>query len=311
MKTRIMGVQPGTVKPGMTNEDYFNKQIEFMEHYLQHTNEKPELVMFPELMTGVYFGYVRENRWFSEAEDFLNGKTTLSMLNLSKKYGVHICYSLFEREGDRFYNTMGLVSPIRGVIGKYRKIHIPGGDLRYNECYEKFYFEPGNEMPVFELDSGIKVAMMLCYDRSFPELWRSYYLHGAQIICVATCTMGLRKDMFTAELRTRALESHSYVLALNRAGEEITENESKPRMHFGKSIVIDPMGNIVKSLEDEQWATIEAEIDTKEIDYARARLNWERDRHPELYSIVSDENFAKSGMIYEKWRLEKEGHRCD
>ena len=229
---------------------------------------------------------------------------TQTMLSLAKKHGVHICYSLFEKALENgktvYYNTMGLVSPVRGVIGKYRKIHLPGGDLRYNECYEKYYFNSGNDMPVFELDNGVKIAMMLCYDRSFPEQWRSYYLKGAQIICVAACTMGLREDMFVVELQTRALESHSFVLALNRAGEEKTENELKPRKHFGKSLFINPLGNIVHALGNEAWTTIEGEVDTDEIAYARGRLNWERDRHPELYEIISDKNYAKTGMIFEK-----------
>lgn len=304
MKTRIMGIQPGVVENGMSNEEYFAKQISFLEEKLEQTEEKPDLVMFPELMTGIYFGYVREKRWLECAEDFLTGNTTQTMLKLAKKYGIQICYSLYEKAEENgrmvYYNTMGLISPVRGVIGKYRKIHLPGGDLRYNECYEKYYFNSGNDMPVYELDNGMKIAMMLCYDRSFPEQWRCYYLKGAQIICVAACTMGLRKDMFVAELQTRALESHTFVLALNRAGEEKTENESVPRVHFGKSLLIDPLGNIVCALEEEPWTVIEETIDSEKLDYARGRLNWERDRHPELYGIVSDIHYAKTGMIYEK-----------
>ena len=296
MKIRILGIQSGTVTEGMSNEQYFQRQISLAEE--KYNGE--DLVVFPELMTGIYFGYVREKKWFHYAEDFLTGPTTATMLNLCKKLKANICYSLFEKDKDGYYNTMGLVSPIRGVVGKYRKIHLPGGDLRYNECYEKYYFKYGTQMPVYELDNGVKIAMMLCYDRSFPELWRSYYLHGAEIICVAACTMGLRKEMFVAELQTRALESHSYVVALNRAGEEKTENEEKPRIHFGKSMIIDPLGNIITSLKDEQWTTITAEIDTDSIRYARARLNWERDRHPELYEILSDTNYGKEGMIYER-----------
>lgn len=299
MKIKVMAIQPGTVKNGMSNEEYFNSQIEFLEKKLQETDKKPDIVMFPELMTGMYFGFVREKRWFAGAEDFLEGPTTKKMLELSKKYGIQIQYTLFEKSGEDYYNTMGLVSPIRGVIGKYRKTHIPGGDLRYNECYENYYFKEGNELPVFELDNGVKFGMMLCYDRSFPELWRAFYLKGVQLISVATCTMGLRKDMFVTELRTRALESHSFVVATNRAGEEKTENEPKPRIHFGKSLIANPLGDIVCSLEDEAFAVLEAELDMDETVYARGRLNWARDRRPDLYGIVADENL-RTDVIYDK-----------
>ena len=122
MKDRILGIQSGTVTEGMTNEEFFQKQLELAEE--KFSGE--ELIVFPELMTGKYFGYVREKRWFKYAEDFLTGSTTTAMLALCKKLNTNICYSLFEKAEDGFFNTLGLVSPIRGVYGKYRKIHIPG-----------------------------------------------------------------------------------------------------------------------------------------------------------------------------------------
>lgn len=303
MQIKVLGIQPGTVVDGMTNAEYVDRQIEYMEELVE--KEKPYLVAFPEMMTGIYFGMVREGKWFEGAEDFLTGPTTTRMLAEAKKLNIHIAYSLFEKAVENgktvYYNTMGLVSPIRGVVGKYRKIHIPGGDLRYNPVYEKYYFNSGDTLPVFELDNGVKIAMVICYDRSFPEVWRSYYLQGAQIIVVATCTMGLRSDMFITELQTRALESHSFVIALNRAGDEQVENEPEPRHHFGKSFIANPLGNLVtEPLSDEGWAYVASEIDMDEVVYARGRLNWQRDRHPELYSMISDENLAPKGLIFEK-----------
>lgn len=303
MKVKVVGIQPGTVTGNMTNEEYVEKQIQYMEEVVE--KEKPYLVAFPEMMTGIYFGMVREKKWFAGAEDFLTGPTTTRMLEEAKKLNIHIAYSLFEKAVENgsevYYNTMGLVSPVRGVIGKYRKIHIPGGDIRYNPVYEKYYFNSGDTLPVFELDNGVKAAMLICYDRSFPEVWRAYYLQGAQIIIAATCTMGLRSDMFVTELQTRALESHSFVIALNRAGDEQVENEPVPRHHFGKSFIANPLGNLVtEPLGDESYAYVGAELDMEEAAYARGRLNWQRDRHPELYGIVSDTNLAPKGLIFEK-----------
>jgi N-carbamoylputrescine amidase len=302
MKLKVLGIQPGTVKPGLTNAEYVERQVALMEHLCRE--QQPYLVMFPEMMTGIYFGFVREKKWFAGAESFLEGPTTQIMLRKARELNVHIAYSLFEKAEENgkivYYNTMGLISPLRGVIGKYRKMHIPGGDLRYNPCYEKYYFTPGKELPVFELDNGVRLALLICYDRSFPELWRAYYLQGADIIGVATCTMGLREDMFVTELQTRALESHAFVIALNRSGEEQVENEPEARKHFGKSLIINPLGDIITALGREEWCGISAELDLEELDYARGRLNWRRDRHPELYGIVSDPNFAPRGLIFER-----------
>lgn len=301
MGIKILGIQSGVCTDGMTNQEYFDRQIAFMEEAV--AKEHPYLVMFPECMTSKYFGLVRQTKWFKYAEDFFKGPTTAVMLQKSKELDVHIVYSLFEKAEENgktvYYNTMGLVSPKRGIVGRYRKVHIPGGDARYSTVSEKYYFTPGDQIPVFELDNGIKMGMMLCYDRSFPEMWRTYYLKGAKLICMAACTMGLRKDMFVCELRTRALESHCYVAALNRAGVEQVEGEAAPRRHFGKSLIIDPIGEPMCMLEDEPWSYVCAELDMDKLDWARGRLDWARDRHPELYGIISDVNYRQDGLIFE------------
>ena len=106
MKIRVLGIQSGTVTGNMTNEEYFDRQIQLMEEKF----DGQDLVMFPELMTGIYFGYVREKRWFDSAEDFLNGKTTQTMLALSKKLKTNICYSMFELQ----YDGLGVACSRRG-----------------------------------------------------------------------------------------------------------------------------------------------------------------------------------------------------
>ncbi len=298
MQIKILGVQSGTMQNFVSKEEYVNYQIEYCKQCIK--KENPYLVMFPELMTDYYFGLVKDTKWFSHAEDFYNGSTTKKMLELARTNNVHVCYSLFEKDGEDYFNTMGLISPTRGVIARYRKIHIPGGDDRFDNICEKFYFKNGCETPVVQLDNGIKTAMMLCYDRSFPELWRTYYLKKAELICVATCTMGIRYHMFVTELQTRALESHAYVMALNRAGEEQVEGETVSRKHFGRSLIADPMGKLVQCLEDESWTYVVTEIDTDNVSYARGRLNWERDRQPNAY-----ENILSASKIDNEHTLKK------
>lgn len=302
MKVKLLGIQSGAVEAGMTGEEYVAKQIAFMEGAVEA--EKPDLVVFPEMMTGAYFGMVKDRRYFAAAEDFLNGPTTAKMLEVSKKLGIHLVYSLYEKalENGRtvYYNTAGLLSPTRGILGKYRKIHIPYGDVRYRPIAEKFYFSGGSEMPVFELDNGMRVAVMICYDRSFPEQWRNYSLKRVDLVCVPTCSAGARGEMFVTELQTRALESHTFVIAANRAGEERVEGEETPRSHYGASLIVNPLGRIVQARQAEAYAYVAAEIDLEELVYARNLFNFERDRRPELYGAVTDMQFAVKGWHHDQ-----------
>lgn len=296
MKFNIVSLQSGPCEKGESYESYMGRQLDLMAKAVEEKH--PYLVLFPEMMTGEYFGLVADKRWFSKAEDFETGPTTKMMVDAAKKYNVHICYSLYEKDssGDKpvYYNTTALASPTRGVIGKYRKLHIPAGEDRsISKVAEKFYFSKGNLPPrVFTLDNGIKVALLICYDRSFSELWRTYFLQGAQIACVATCTFGLRSDMYHAELQTRALETHTYVMASNRAGYEQVEGEEELRHHFGKSCVIGPIGDMIEHTDATPWTYVTGEFDTDKLEWANKRWNWKRDRRPELYGMLTDESLV-------------------
>lgn len=296
MKFNIVSIQTGPFVEGDTYEIYMNKQVELMKKAVEEKH--PYLVLFPEMMTGAYFGMVTDKKWFSKAEDFETGPTTTMMIEQAKKLGVHICYSLYEKDSSGqspiYYNTVGIVSPTRGVIGKYRKIHIPAvEDRSISKVAEKFYFSKGDNRPqLFELDNGVKVATLICYDRSFSELWRTYFLLGAQIILAATCTMGDRYDMYIPEFRTIALETHTFLAASNRAGFEQVEGEEVPRHHFGLSSVIDPIGTVLDTTDDTPWTYVCGEFDTERLTFANSRWHWRRDRRPEMYDNLTDPSYV-------------------
>lgn len=289
MKLKLAGLQPGTFQEGETAASYLDKHCELMKRAVEA--EKPYLVAFPEAMTYAYFGGVRDKKWFALAETFADGPTTARMIEEAKKLNTHIMYSMFEKKVEfgqlNHYNSTGLVSPTRGLIGIYRKTHIPWINTEVMHTYEKFYFKPGPILPVYKLDNGITVGMLICYDRSFPETWKTLYMQGAQIILCAACTWGFRGPFFVNELRTRAFETHSFVIGLNRAGDEQMEGEDKPRNHFGKTTIIGPTGDIIAGLENEPWAFVGAEVNMEDIDAAETLIPFRRDRRPDLYGVLT------------------------
>ena len=292
MKMKICGLQPGSFKNGDTKESYLEKHVALLQKAVEEETAKdgikPDVCVFPEAMTYAYFGVTVDDQWFNYAEDAHTGPTTLRMIEESKNLGVHIVYSFFEKAikygQPHYHNTVGLVSPTRGLIGIYRKTHIPGSIMPVNETY---YFEPGDILPVFKLDNDVTVGMLICYDRSFPMAWQSLYLQGAQLIFVPACTWGFRGPFFQTELQTRAFETHTFVIGLNRAGEEIVPGEETPRNHFGKTFIAGPMGEMIATLNDEQWAYVSATVDLNDIMEAHKLMNYKRDRRPELYGIVA------------------------
>ena len=296
MKLKICGLQPGTFLPEDTGESYVGKQIQLLRDSVQKEVEKdgvkPYLCAFPETMTYAYIGGVVDAKWFALAESAQDGPTTTKMLAVAKELGVHIIYTFFEKSVEHgithYYNSAGIVSPTRGLIGIYRKCHIPSildkpGVL---ECHESFYYEGGSKLPVFRLDNGVLVGTLICYDRSFAAAWNTLYMQGAQIIVVPTCTWGYRYPLFQAELQVRAMETHTFVLGLNRCGDETIEGETQERYHFGHSIIAGPMGDKIAALTNETWTYICAYIDLDEIEDAHTYMDFKGARRPELYGAV-------------------------
>ena len=148
--------------------------------------------------------------------------------------------------------------------------------------YEKFYFTPGDALPIFEVD-GVRFGIQICYDRKFPEGSRALAVQGAEIIFMPICaaTYGeneLRGNTWELPLQGRAYENGVFVVAVNRSGDE------NGRRHIGKSMIVSPVGASVMAVAgvDEPQLLVQ-ELDLAEVAVAQKSLPWWRDRRPDLY----------------------------
>lgn len=175
--------------------------------------------------------------------------------------------------GGRYYNSAIVVDATGGVRGKYRKLH-PFQRPGYNESY---YFAPGDlGAPVFDV-GGLTVGIMLCYDRHFPELARVLALRGADVIFVPTCSFGdeNRDEIWIHELTGLAVATSTYVVGVNRAGEEAG------KAHFGASTVVDPTGANLGTLDDDP-GVLTATVDPDTVTDVRSRTKHLNDIRDEL-----------------------------
>lgn len=299
MKLKVATIQSGAYTANDTYESYLSKQCDLLRDVV--TAHAPYLVVFQECMTAPMFCCARDPKYLNCGETIEDGPTTKRMTELAHELNVHIVYTIAENRTEfgqtYMYNTACLVSPTRGFVGLYHKCHMPWMWCDTVKEFEKYYFKPGNSFPVYKLDNGVVIGMLICYDRSFPEAWRMLQLQGAQIVCVPAATWGFRGDMFISELSVRANETHTFVVASNRAGFEHVEGELGQRTHFGKSCIIDPMGVVLASLDDTPWRYACQEIDLDRIKEAYVNAPWLRDRRPELYGLLTATG-ANFGSVY-------------
>jgi N-carbamoylputrescine amidase len=153
------------------------------------------------------------------------------------------------------------------------------------------YFKPGNVgFPVFNTKYA-KVGIQICYDRKFPEGSRILALDGAEIIFIPTCAATYgdikgRADTWDLPVRARAYENGVFVVVPNKAGEERLDTafgENKTRQNMGRSLIINPLGEVTAIGSPDNWEVVMAKVDLDEVHEAQKGLPFWRDRRPSEY----------------------------
>jgi nitrilase len=167
-----------------------------------------------------------------------------------------------------------LFDPQGNQSSAYDKIHLFDVELdrsglkneQQSAYRESDNFSSGSEVVVAQTDLGC-LGMTVCYDLRFPELYRQLADLGAQIVTVpAAFTAATGRDHWLLLLRARAVENQVFVIGAN-----MVDRDHPRRVLWGGSVIIDPWGNILASLDDQPGVAV-AEIDLNRIDEIRAKM---------------------------------------
>lgn len=216
-----------------------DKSIRNMARWARDAAEQgAELVVFPEL--GVS-GFVHNEVVWDIAEP-VPGPSTDKLVAIAADLGIVICFGILERDADITYNTQVLVNG-EGIIGKQRKIHVPGR--------EYLYWRSGFEVEVFDIGKA-KVGITICYDSLFPELARTLYLKGAEVLIMPFAYHTGPRSRFPEEeitglcYRTTCFYNGCYGIICNNAGTR-KKNQWEPegKRFPGWAGVINPRGDVL------------------------------------------------------------------
>lgn len=243
-----------------------NKQAN-VAHGLQLARETApdhDLLVLPEVWTtGYSLGHLAE-----EAEDEASGVVAVLQAVAVQNQCAVIAGSVPMRRNGKVYNTSVAIDKTGKLVNFYDKVHLFG---LFNE--ERF-FAPGNNFQAYNLD-GVCCGSTVCYDLRFPELFRHLALQGAKIIFCPSEWPTSRGDIWRLLAQARAAENHTFVVAVNCAG------QFKGAPFFGHSMVVAPSGKILAEAGMEE-EIISCTIDLAEIDKVRSRLNALADVRKEL-----------------------------
>ena len=268
-----------------------------------------QLIVFPELALTTFFP-----RWYSQDQDEIDawfeaampGPETEPLFAAARELGLafHLGYAemtVEEGEQQRF-NTAVLVDAGGEIVGKYRKIHLPGhaeyDPERDFQHLEKRYFEVGNlGFPVWRALGGI-VGMCICNDRRWPETYRVMGLQGVELVLLGynTPTMNSQSDEAPhlrafhnlLSMQAGAYQNSTWVVGVAKAG-----NEDGHEL-MGGSAIIAPSGEIVaqcRTLGDE---LVVADCDLEATRFGKETIfDFARHRRIEHYGLITERTGAE------------------
>jgi len=302
----VGAAQLGPIQRADSRASVVRRMIELMR---EAKGRGCELVVFPELALTTFFPrwYLEDQREidaFFEAE--MPGPETQSLFDEAARLelGFYLGYAelAVEDGASRRFNTCILVDKSGRIVGKYRKVHLPGHadhqPWRPFQHLEKRYFEVGNlGFPVYRAFNGL-FGMCICNDRRWPETYRVMGLQGVEMVLLGYNTPIYQADMPEVNhlqgfhnllsMQAGAYQNGAWVVGVAKAGcEEGCDL-------LGQSAIIAPSGEVAAlchTLGDE-LITVRADLDAG-AGYKRTVFNFAVHRRPEHYGLITSRTGAE------------------
>ena len=305
---RFVNVAVGQLGPVARSETRTEVVARLMALMRQAHGNGCDLIVYPELALTTFFP-----RWWMTDQDEIDrwferempNAATAPLFDLAKELGVgfYLGYAelAFEEGRKRRFNTSILVDRAGNVVGKYRKVHLPGHSEpqpgRKFQHLEKRYFEPGNlGFPVWRAYDGV-LGMCICNDRRWPETYRVMGLQGVEMVMLGYNTPyehtghpdidGLTQFHNHLSMQAGAYQNATWVIGTAKCGIEEGSNM------VGQSAIIAPSGEIVAmavSLEDEV-VTARCDLDLGKR-YRETIFDFARHREPVAYRLIVERKGA-------------------
>ncbi len=311
--TRILRVGAAQMGP-IAREDSRVRVVERLIALMRKAHAADcDLVVYPELALTTFFA-----RWLIEDQKQLDAwfevempsAETQPLFDEAKRLGIGFCLGYaelaYEDGTEHHYNTAILVDKDGAIVGKYRKVHLPGNDPlsdNADQWMEKRYFEVGNlGFPVFRAFGGL-IGMCICNDRRWPETYRVMGLQGVEIIVLGyNSPVGLDGDPFEISalepfhnhlvMQAGAYQNATWVVGVAKAGCEEGFDM------IGQSCIIAPSGEIVamcRTMGDELIVQ-DCDLDAGR-HYREGMFNFAIHRRPEHYGLIVQRTGAEPPLF--------------
>jgi hypothetical protein len=306
----VGAAQLGPIARADTRAQVVNRMLALMREAKGHGCD---LVVFPELALTTFFP-----RWYLPRQEDIDafferempGPDTRRLFDAARSLGLGFTLGyaeLAEESGrTRRFNTAITVDGSGRIIGKYRKIHLPGHaehePWRRFQHLEKRYFEVGDlGFPAFRARfSGERegiLGMAICNDRRWPETYRILGLQAVEMILIGYNTPvhnppapehdALSHFHNELVLQSGAYQNGTWVVGVAKAGNEEGVEQ------IGNSIIVAPSGEIVAACTTtaDELAIARCDLDLC-ASYKNTTFDFARHRQPEHYRMIVERKGA-------------------
>ena len=310
MSTERFGLAVAQMGPIHLNDSRESAVARLMEMMREAAGRGAKLVVFPELALTTFF----PRYWMSEEdaearffEPSMPSPATQPLFDLALSLGIGFYLGYAERtENGRRFNTSILVDEQAKIVGRYRKIHLPGHSDHKPEApfqhLEKKFFEVGNEgFGVWPM-LGTTIGQCICNDRRWPETFRVMSLQSAQMVVLGYNTpswnihwkepVHLRMFHHLLSLQANAYQNALWIGAAAKCGAE-------DGFHMiGGSAIVAPSGEIVAQSQSEEDEVIFVSCDMALGDNFRQHIfNFAKHRRPEHYGLITERTGAGEPLV--------------
>ncbi len=265
----------------------------------QAGNAGCDIACYPEDVQGIApYGYWLEDpSLFADFVETVPGPSTDRMAEVAAAQRMHVVFGTYERIGEAIYNVAVLMNRDGEIIGKYRKVQLPG--------VERWGVTAGDSFPTFETEFGT-VGMLICYDLMFPEPARALTLNGAEILFNPTMGYGTQEQCKRNGLiRAQARCLDNFVpLSISLCGRESviigSDGSVLAQAPRGEEAIISAIVDLdATPMDHSQWEVLTGTADLK--------ARYLQERHPEAYGVLTDPDPPVMARCREEARCLKEG----
>jgi len=247
-----------------------------------------QLGVLPELALTPYFAAEVHADLTAYVDVGENARALEAIAARAADHGMALVVPYAEQTNAGLFNSMAFVDDRGAIVGTFRKMHIPGEvEPRPDQpmtILEKRYFQAGDlGFPVHNV-GPVKIGGLICYDRRFPETYRSLSFNGADVIAVgyntpvmAGGTLAQARRASELAMTAGAYFTGTAVIAAGKAGKE---NGAR---FIGRSVVIGSEGRVIARAKTNRDEVVVGELDLERQGKIRERWAFGRNRRPSEY----------------------------